>query len=96
MKKKPTTFVPCHRFLIVVLPFYYQISRSITNMLCKLPVQINREDSLVSIKIYKINLIKKISSSNVTINSLLVKKLVKNPKNIFKKAMKCKTTNVAN
>lgn len=96
MKKKTTTFVPCHRFLIVVLPFYYQISRSITNMLCKLPVQINREDSLVSIKIYKINLIKKISSSNVTINSLLVKKVVKNPKNIFKKAMKCKTTNVAN
>lgn len=96
MKKKTTTFVPCHRFLIVVLPFYHQISRSITNMLCKLPVQINREDSLVSIKIYKINLIKKISSSNVTINSLLVKKVVKNPKNIFKKAMKCKTTNVAN
>lgn len=95
MKKKTTTFVPCHRFLILVLPFYYQISRSITNMLCKLPVQINREDSLVSIKIYKINLIKKISSSNVTINSLLVKKVVKNPKNIFKKAMKCKTTNVA-
>lgn len=82
MKKKTTTFVPCHRFLIVVLPFYFQISRSITNMLCKLPVQINREDSLVSIKIYKINLIKKISS-NVTINSLLVKKVVKNPKNIF-------------
>lgn len=94
MKKKP--LVPCHRFLIVVVPFYYQISRSLTNMLYKLPVQINREDSLISIQIYQINLIKKISS-NVTINSLLVKKVVKNPKKIFKKAMKCKkTTNVAN